>query len=455
MKKELYYYDIFPKVFPVGRNVEITVRSLDEHTRFDGEYTVVVRALDSGSAPNFAQFMPEFTCDVTADSASHGSLKFSYTADHECEYYVRIFKKGSDNRIVQLAVYALNPDLAERIPLRGDLHMHTCRSDGSQDPATVCANYRGNGYDFIVITDHYRYYPSLEARKIYADAPVFLNILPGEEVHLPRTNVHIVNAGGEFSVNGLLETSNNFQEKGDSLEFRSLYGKAPDMIPMDEYNRQIEEIAAALPDDFPSHSDRISYAVCCFAYDKIREGNGLAIYAHPYWIANMWHVQEAMNFYMMEKHPFDAFEVLGGENYYEQNGFQTAMYYDEYRHGRVHPIVGSTDSHDSTEHNRNALICSTIVFAHKNERLDIIASIKDKYSVAVDTISTEYRLVGEFRYQKYAAFLMENWYPLHDKVAAVDGELMRQFYAGDIPASDLAYTKSMAESQFAKYFVCL
>lgn len=455
MIKELYYYDIFPKVFPVGREVEITVRSLDEHTRFDGEYTVLVRPLDSGSAPNFADFMPEFRCDVTADPASHGSLKFRYTADHECEHFVRIFRKGSDARIVQLSIYALNADLAERIPLRGDLHMHTCRSDGSQDPATVCASYRGHGYDFIVITDHYRYYPSLEARRVFADAPVFLNILPGEEVHLPRTNVHIVNAGGEFSVNGLLESSNNYQEKGDALEFRSLNGTAPDIIPREEYDRQIEAIAAALPDDFPSDADRISYAVCCFAYDKIREGNGLAIYAHPYWIANVWHVQEAMGRYMMEKHPFDAFEVLGGENYYEQNGFQTAMYYDEYRHGRVHPIVGSTDSHNCTEHNRNALICSTIVFAHKNERRDILASIKDRYSVAVDTISAEYRLVGEFRLQKYASFLMDNWYPLHDKVAAMDGEQMLRFYAGDIPASDLEYTKSMAESQFDKYFVTL
>ena len=43
---------------------------------------------------------------------------------------------------------------------------------------------------------------------------------------------------------------------------------------------------------------------------------------------------------------------------------------------------------------RNGDICSTIVFAHANERTDIIQSIKDKYSVAVDTISKEYRLVG-------------------------------------------------------------
>ena len=157
--------------------------------------------------------------------------------------------------------------------------------------------------------------------------------------------------------------------------------------------------------------------------------------------------------YMMKKHPFDAFEVLGGENYYEQNGFQTALYYDEYRQNRVHAIVGSTDTHGSTEHNRNADICSTIVFAHENERTDIVVSIRDKYSVAVDTISKEYRLVGEFRFQKYACFLMENWFPIHDRIAAMDGELMREYYLGEASAEELANVKAKADAQIEKYFV--
>lgn len=36
----------------------------------------------------------------------------------------------------------------------------------------------------------------------------------------------------------------------------------------------------------------------------------------------MYHIPEPLTRYMMKKHPFDAFEVLGGENYYEQNGFR-------------------------------------------------------------------------------------------------------------------------------------
>jgi hypothetical protein len=162
-------------------------------------------------------------------------------------------------------------------------------------------------------------------------------------------------------------------------------------------------------------------------------------------------VPERFTDYMLEQRFFDAFEVLGGENYYEQNGFQTAIYYDEYRQGRVHPIVGSTDTHGSTEHNRNADICSTIVFAKANTRCEIVDAIRDRYSVAVDSISKEYRLVGEFRFQKYASFLVENYFPIHDRAAAVDGEIMRRYYLGEESADMLSCFADKADALIKKY----
>ncbi|MBO4933140.1 MAG: PHP domain-containing protein, partial [Clostridia bacterium] len=222
MKRELYDYDIFPMVFPVGEATEITVKPLGKHSAFTGDYRIVVQRLDAGSLGyDFAKWNHT---DYDVTPCEDGALRFTYTADVECEHFVRIYK--DDRRILQLPVYALAEDLACRIPLRGDLHMHTCRSDGHEDPATVCANYRKIGYDFIVVTDHNRYYPSLEARNTYKDADITLNILPGEEVHVPLTSVHIVNAGGTFSVNGLIETSPNYTETNGSIEGRSLDGNA-------------------------------------------------------------------------------------------------------------------------------------------------------------------------------------------------------------------------------------
>jgi len=121
----------------------------------------------------------------------------------------------------------------------------------------------------------------------------------------------------------------------------------------------------------------------------------------------------------------------------------------------VHPIVGSTDSHNSTEHNRNGFICSTIVFAHENERTDLIASVKDKYSVAVDTISAEYRLVGEFRFQKYACFLLDNWYPIHNQLCETEGRLMKEWYTtgSETAAKMLELVRPAMDEMFKKYFV--
>ena len=133
---------------------------------------------------------------------------------------------------------------------------------------------------------------------------------------------------------------------------------------------------------------------------------------------------------MMEKHPFDAFEVLGGERYYEHNGFQTARYYDERAKGHIFPIVGSTDSHSSYESNAGAFICETIVFSPENERKALISSIKDFYSVAVDTISKEFRLVGETRFIRYGCFLLKNFFPLHDELCFEEGRLMKQYVTG-------------------------
>ena len=451
MKQVLFNYDIFPMVFPINDPTEITIRPQGAHAAFPDNCRVSVMRVDSGSPRH--DFTSWNRTDYELSPDADGCLRFTYTADAETELIVRVFK--DDRRLLQLSLYALADDMACRIPLRGDLHMHTCRSDGSEAPAVVCANYRMKGYDFIVITDHGRYYPSLEAINAYADTEIPLNILPGEEVHLPQTSVHLVNAGGLFSVNGLLESSANYEETGGAVEKRCFEPSVdcPDIVPAEQYNAELDEIEKSLREGgFPADVDSRWYAVCVWAFEKIRQAGGLGVFAHPYWLADMWHVPEPFTRYMLEKHPFDAFEVLGGENYYEQNGFQTSIYYDEYREGRVHPIVGSTDSHGSTWHNRNSDICSTIVFAHANERADIIASVKDKYSVAVDTISTEFRLVGEHRLQKYACFLMENFYPIHDRQTALDGEIMRQYLMGDADAAEMKYTTAKSAKMWEKYF---
>ncbi len=451
MDQILCDYDIYPMVFPAGKEITLTVKPLGEHARLPKDTVITSHALyEGGPGDRFTAWNLVRHENTVNDD---GAAVFKFTAPEEGEYHLRFFDRNA--RMIMLCrVYALGSDLAGRYPLRGDFHMHSFRSDGHEDPAVVVANYRKLGYDFCTITDHGRYYPSLEAIRKYSGADIPVTILPGEEVHLCGTSTHIINAGGLFSVNGLFEYSDNYRDTAGSLEGRRFDSSVtpPDIVSDEQFEHELEHIKeeySNCPDDIDKHS----FAVCVWAYRKIREAGGLAVHVHPYWISDMINVPEKLNDYMMEKHPFDAFEVLGGENYYTQNGLQTAVYYAEAAKGRLHPIVGSTDTHGSTPHNPNYDICSTIVFAPKNEREDILQAVRDRWSVAVDTISKEYRLVGPYRLQKYALFLMEYFYPVHDRQAMLDGEILRRYYLGEENASQVAYYSERSRELMKKYIL--
>jgi len=434
MNTALYNYDIWPMVFEKGRETEITVRPLGGHAAFalDLEYYILICPLQEGT-PRHYPGRNNFS-EYYAKPCADGNLRFSHRFETEQEYYIRISKEDDSSVLCQLSVYALSPDLAGRCPLRGDFHAHSSRSDGKESPAVVCANYRKQGYDFLPITDHERYYPSLEAMEAYRDIPIDLCIVPGEEVHLPNdethsNDVHIVNFGGEYSVNALVE-GDHTREVGTDKNRRSLAGLCPDAVMSPaEFHKTIDKFAKAL--SIPEGIEPYAYAACLWIFNEIRKANGLGIFCHPYWISNVYHVPETFTDYLMETRPFDAFEVLGGELYFEQNGFQTIRYYEDMAKGRRYPIVGASDSHGSTPVNPAWNVGTTLVFARENERTSIISAVKEFYSVGIDNMSRDYRLVGELRLVRYARFLLENYFPLHDELCFEEGRLMKDYVCGD------------------------
>ncbi len=445
IKYELTNYDIYPKVFLCDTPIEVTIKPLGLHVEFNGEYTVQIRAFNEGNSQRYPERNNLVEYPVTPDE--DGCIRFTHTYKDEQEHYVDIVKDGK--RIVRLSVYSLLSDMKGRYPFRGDLHMHTCRSDGRQAPAIVAAQYRKYGYDFLAITDHDSYYPSLEAINAYKDVPIEYNLVTGEEVHLDGNDVHIVNFGGKYSVNALMPGDHHI-DVGDGKDLRSLDGNCPDVISVEEYKKQVNELAETL--DIPEGIEKFTYAACVWIFNHIKKADGLGIFCHPYWLQNVLQVPETLTEYIMETQPFDAFEVLGGERYFEQNGFQTVRYYEDRAKGRKYPIVGSTDSH-SCVHNDGALVASTIVFAPENTREGIVYSIKDFYSVAVDSISTELRVVGEMRFVRYAAFLLREFFPLHDELCFEEGRLMKEYACGDKDAAAaLEFISGRMKKQREKYF---
>jgi hypothetical protein len=176
-----------------------------------------------------------------------------------------------------------------------------------------------------------------------------------------------------------------------------------------------------------------------WAFDKVREAGGLAVFCHPYWAFGAhYSLAEAYIDYIFATQPFDALELIGGFMLHEteSNLLQVARYHEERARGRVLPIVGASDSHGCE---RGDLFgwYYTIVFSSSSELSELLATIKDGYSVAVDALpGADARVHGPFRLVKYAHYLLREIFPFHDELCVDEGRSMRQYLSGDPDAGE-------------------
>lgn len=440
--REAESYDIFPRVVVAGREACIHIRPLGIRREFEPgeEYTLTIAALSTGRPRYFPLSADYKVIMIRCDE--DGCFSFHHIFEKEQEYYLRITYIHPDTGktiVRQGSVYCVADDLVGRYPFIGDLHVHTGCSDGNERPEAVCAAYRKHGYDFVTISDHYRYYPSLQAMEFYRDVPNELTIVPGEEVHMTAPgggricDVHIVNFGGEYSVNALVEGPAT-EEKGKEERFRSIVPDCPPVMTQKEYYKLMQEQASAMI--LPEGVDPLCTATVRWVFEQIHKGNGLGILAHPFYFNDVQNIPDAELDYIIDHRLMDAVEVLGGDSYYveryrEQNRLQAVRYSDDCARGVCYPVVGSSDSHSCLNCNPDAFMNSTMVFAPENEREKIISSIKKFYSVAIDnTCPHNYHLIGDLRLARYCNFLLKYYFPLHDELCFEEGRLMQQYVAG-------------------------
>ena len=422
MNKLLELYDIYPKVLPSHQKSTLTIEALDYSVFFEEgkTYTLMVLPLRESLQGEYSDYP---TCTATCASQR---LTFSHTFGSEQEYYIRILD-ATGTPFLQLSVYVLDEDLYGCRPYKGDLHVHTCFSDGKESPELVVAKYRQHGFDFLAITDHHQYAPSLRAISTYSDVSLGIQLFPGEEVHSPDNHIHIVNFGGEESVN-------------------DLFAKDPQT-----YYEEVNKLAKTLT--CPEGVNPFHYSACLWTYDKIRKGNGLAIFAHPHWLANVYHVRDAMTLHQLTEQPFDAFELIGGQSPIENN-MQLAFYHEaQLKLGKPIPIVGSSDSHGVLEGDLFDAM-KTIVLSPTNTKSDLIESIKALRSVAIEDYRGEhYKVHGSYRMVSYVIFLLENYFPLHDTLCYEEGRAMLDYIRGHEGAkAHLTYLQPRTHQLLAKYF---
>lgn len=428
MKIELHNYDIYPKVVKTNKETKITVRPLGRHAEFSqGEYVVRVTPMNETARNIPGSKNIEYTA-----APKNGILEFTHNFGGEGEYSI-VFN-GTEMRL-----YALEDDLFGCRPYMGDMHVHSCRSDGKESPAVVAANYRKGGFDFLAITDHGNFEPSLEAMEQYKEAPVDLCLLTGEEIHAPDNTSHYVQFGGSFSVNKIF---NDDPKK---------------------YEKEVSEIEKTLdmPDNLKIYSRE--YASSLWIYQKIREAHGCSVMVHPHWIHGYaYHKPTELLIYELKQKPFDAFELIGGMAMYDdyrsvyENQMQVSVWQQVREDGCFVPPLGLSDSHGTANKDYEYFkLARTVVLSEKLEKDSIIQAIRENRSVALEQYKGERapRCYGKHRYAAFVMFLITEYFPIHDDLCHEEGRLMKDYVCGDANAkTKLAALTGQTAQLLEKYW---
>ena len=390
-----YIKDVYPKVFKSNCKQKIFVEFAGDDIADDFLLEIKIQPMEKYSVLHTAKYRIDEEDRynyVPLEKCGDGTYCIEY--DFTCEQQYSLKIKNNGTLIGNTHIYSLDNDLAALKAFKGDTHLHTCRSDGEGTPFEVSCAYRSSGYDFIAITDHHKFTPSIEGQEQIKALTDQFYVFRGEEVHNKGMGYfHIVNFNGESSVNDIIETDDAYVES------------------------EIERILNTY--DLSALSDPCCVAYRIFVSEHIRKANGVAIMAHPYWETyGEYHMQTEEFVYHWQNGHFDALEVIAGcDGTGNGNNLQEMLRCDMLAEGYKIPVVGSSDAHTTVNKVPTDRFNKqfTIVFA--KDFNDIPSAIKAEQGVAIDRCDDIiFRTIGKFRYAKYARFLMKEFYPLYTKL---------------------------------------
>ena len=410
--------EFFPKVFLEGRKQKMYAK-----VRGVGEQEKVLIKIQPMEIYEI-NHTPRYRIDeenrysyVEMTAEGDGVYSCEYPFFGEQKYSVKVMLDGEV--VFWTYLYSVAPDLATLRAYKGDAHLHSNRSDGVGSPFEVACDYRAAGFDFIAITDHHRYTPSLEGKEAVEKWTKTFRVFRGEEVHNRDMGYfHVVNFDGDYSVNEIVEN----QEEYVQNEVKKILAKVD------------------IPDTI---ADKYDCAFRIFVAEEIQKSGGLAIMAHPYWdVYGEYHMPAATTEYLLKRGTFDAWELLAGD---DRNGngdnLQLALWGDLRAQGYKMPVVGASDAHNRSVPDTLFNHQFSLVFAENFD--DVKSAIKAERSVAVLFFNDENFLVfGSLRYVKYARFLLREYFPGYKKLT--------EKHAAAMLAED-GKAVAMAEEEIAAY----
>lgn len=421
-------YSVWPSVVPSGKQCEVVISANEPAFMFwsDRSYRLVIYPIQEDITDYHAPLdLAEFTL-----SGESGVLRFTHVFEGEQEFLLELFE--GDNLIAKLRMYSLFEDLFPLQPLKGDLHSHSFRSDGSRDPAALAGYYRQAGYDFFALTDHNRYAPGAEILDAYSGVELGLTLLRGEEVHVPGSVIHIVHVGGDQSVADI------YVKHGRRLE------------------RELGEVYARLPSNV---SERFAerYVKSMWACERIHAAGGIAIFPHPYWrpYGHNYNVIDPLNELLLTSGMFDAYELVGGMKT-DGNNLSVMHWCDLKAKGLKISVVGSSDQHKLESKHKEFNNLYTIAFAADNTSEAILDAVRQGRTVAVEACgegeSRQYRCYGEYRLCSLAQFMIKYYFPRTAELCYGEGVLMRRYLMGEVNGSRITDMSGDVADFYARFY---
>jgi hypothetical protein len=412
MKQFSRDFRIIPSVVPADQESTITMHPQGENARFipGKTYTVSIREVEHACAYYDAFPAAVYQCTANED----GSLSFTHFFKGEQKHTVSVQRPEDERHGIHYAInhrvrydsdmtyqfylYSLAPDLYGCRTLRGDLHCHTWESDGRQDAARTVGNYRAWGHDFLAITDHYVHFAAEKAMKLFADAPLDMTLLFGEEVHLPTERIHAVHVGGRESINADWRTRPE--------EIRAEVAKIMEDLTVDE---------GVHPED---------YAWRIWIARRAKDFGGISMLAHPQWVWNYtYFMADVTTEQLLREGIHDALELNSATGI----DSTVAMWADLRAQGVHIPLVGVSDGHNNDTANGMPGAIHTIVVAKDRSFASIADAIHKEHSVAVDCSSGRPRVYGTARMVKFVQFALDAFYPMYEELCRPQGMLLSEW----------------------------
>lgn len=442
------YYTMTPRIFPVGSTVEITVR--DTFGARELPDSLIVRVI-----PTMIYHKGALAEDIIV-KVEEGGFSFAYAFAAEQLYLVRLLTLEEESLYVEFSVYALEDDLFGRRPLKGDLHMHTTCSDGTETPKHRLATARKLGLDFLSVTDHNVYEGSLKAIEELSRVPNRMVALRGEEVHAGTQwfqdapcNVHILSLDADYAISPFkaFASEEEFQQRLVEMEdaFDEQVVKFPWLATMGqdaaiETLRETKARRARLRRDWEGKLGDVDLDVFVYTLDVFEEigrAGGFSVFCHPLWRL-VWDsaAERRLDLSLdlvraiIEAKPFDVYEIASYADQDEnaRNTMQEKLLQEAGLLGST-PIIGITDSHTTMEGLNILGNVYTVAFVEEPTVEGIRRAILDLYSVAVDDYPNEdARCHGSFRLSCFTEFLIDHLFPMHDANTQVEGQLMMKYY---------------------------